>query len=90
MSRPTRTDLGSLLQEARAMELLADEIEVPPECVQEYWSTAADLISLVADIEQLQALEPGITYEDARMFSLRHRLRDISARLGELDADASG
>jgi hypothetical protein len=76
-----------LLQEARAMELLADEIDIPFERVQEYWALSADLITLVADIEQLQSAEPRLSYEDPRLFELRHRLRQVAARLGALETE---
>lgn len=85
MSRPTRTDIGTLLQEARAMEMLANEVDVSLERMQDYWSLAADLITLVADIEMLQAEDPAISYEDPRMFALKYRLRDISSRVGSLE-----
>jgi len=69
------------------MELLANEVDVPVERMQDYWVIAADLITLVADIEQLQLAEPAVTYEDPRMFALKHRLRQIASRLGALELE---
>jgi len=87
MPRQTRTDIGNLLQEARAMELLANEVDVPFDRLQDYWNLAADLITLVADIEQLQLERPDISYEEPELFALKHRLRDIASQLGALDVD---
>jgi hypothetical protein len=86
MPRVSRSDIGTLLQEARAMELLANEVEVPFERTQDYWTLAADLITLVADIEQLQVEHPEVTYEDPQLFSLKQRLRGIASRLGSLES----
>jgi hypothetical protein len=85
--RPVKSDISVLLQEARAMELLADEVDVPFDHIQAYWALSTDLIALVADIEQLQAELPALTYEDPRLFALRHRLRDIASRLGALEVE---
>lgn len=89
MPRSTRSDIASLLLEARAIELLADEADVPPHKLQEYWSLAADLINLVVDIEALQAEEPDATYEDPRMLALRRKLRDLTGRLAEISSEVT-
>lgn len=83
MPRP-RSDIAVLLQEARAMELLANEADVPFERMQDYWTLSADLITLVGDIEAYQIEQPNATYEDPTMFTLKHRLRDIASRLGAM------
>jgi hypothetical protein len=85
MPRQVRSDIAVLLQEARAMELLADEVDVPFERIQEYWSLSADLITLVADIEVLNSTEPHLSFEDPRLFALRHRLRQVAACIGALE-----
>jgi hypothetical protein len=87
MPRLSRSDAAMLLQEARAMELLANEVEVTFERMQDYWTLAADLITLVADIEQLQVEHPDVTYEDPQLFSLKQRLRGIASRLGSLESN---
>ncbi len=84
MPRPVRTDLTSLMQEVRAMELLADEIEVAPSELQSYWDVSADLITLATDVEEYGVYNPGADYEDHEMVEFRRRLRRIAARLGEL------
>ena len=43
MPRATRAEAAILLQEAKAVELVVSEAEVPPETLQEYWSLCADL-----------------------------------------------
>lgn len=84
MPRPIKTEIASLLQEVRAMELLADEIEVSPGDLQRYWDVSADLITLATDIEEYGAMNPGAGYEEPEMLDYRRRLRGIAARLGEL------
>lgn len=87
MPRSTRSDIDSLLQDARSLELLTDDADVTPDHVQEYWALAADLINLVSDIEQLRATDPAATYEDPALLALRRRLREISSRLMELSVE---
>jgi hypothetical protein len=87
MPRPTRTEVSALLQEARAVELLAEEAEVAPESLQAYWSVSADLITLVAEIEKLQAERSGAGADDPEIFALRHRLRQVASRLMELSLE---
>lgn len=84
MPRPVRTDLTGLMQEVRAMELLADEIEVAPSDLQAYWDVSADLITLAADVEEYAAMNPGADYEDHHMVEFRRRLRRVAAQLNEL------
>ena len=81
MRRAARSDVTSLLQEARALELLADETEVAPDALPAYWDIAADLITLVADIEAFGAAHPDAGYDQPELLQLRRRLREISARL---------
>jgi hypothetical protein len=66
------------------MEVLADEADVSPERMQDYWTIAADLLGLVTDVEEYRAGHPRAGYEEAEMVALRRRLRDIGARLSEL------
>jgi hypothetical protein len=84
LPKSVRSDIDSLAQEARALELLADEAEVPPERLQQYWDVSADLIGLVTDIEELRAQTPSAGYEDPEMLALRRRVREIASSLAEL------
>ncbi|HZS94613.1 MAG TPA: hypothetical protein VFA78_07440 [Chloroflexota bacterium] len=79
--RGARSEVGILLQEARALELLADESDVPPDALPTYWDIAADLITLVADIEAFSAASPSAGYDQPELLQLRRRLREVSARL---------
>lgn len=87
MPRSIRSDVAALVQEARAIELVTSEADVPIERIQAYWTLSADLIALVADIEEYQLERPNATYEDPTMFALKHRLRGITSRLSDLVAD---
>lgn len=87
MPRSSRSDVSQLVQEARAIELLASEAEVPPERLQEYWALSTDLIALVTDIEAFRTEHPTASNDDPTMFTLRHRLRQIVSRLAEISAD---
>lgn len=84
MPRPGRSEGHVLLQEARAIEMLADETEVSPQHLQEYWALAADLITVVTDIEQHCEAHPEASFEDPEMLALRRRLREIASRLAEI------
>lgn len=84
MPRSHRSDIDALVQEARAVEMLANEAEVEPTKLQEYWAIAADLITLTADIEALQAATPSAGYDDPQLLDLRRRLRQITSRLAEV------
>lgn len=66
------------------MELLADEADYPPERLQDYWSIAADLVTLVTEVEAFAEENPAADFTDPRMLDLRRRLRDIASRLAEL------
>ncbi len=81
---PPRSDIAALLQEARAIEMLANEADVPPQRLQEYWDLATDLMVLVTDIEEQQQVNPNTGYDDPLMFTLKQRLRKIISRLAEL------
>jgi hypothetical protein len=87
LRKTARSDIDSLAQEAQALELLADEADVPPEHLQQYWDISADLIGLVTDIEELRAQRPNAGYEEPEMLALRRRIRQIAFRLGELSLD---
>jgi len=90
MRRAGRSDVDTLLQEARGLELLASEAEIPVERVQEYWAISADLVTLVMDIEAYLDAHPQATYEDTEMVDLRRRLRNVASRLSELTPHQSG
>jgi len=66
------------------MELLANETEVSPNRLQEYWQLSAELINLVADIEEQRACQAETAVEDAQLLDLRRRLRNLAARIAEL------
>jgi hypothetical protein len=82
--RPVRSDIATLLQEVRAIELLASEAEVSPERLQAYWDLSADLIALVTEVEEYERENPQASYEDPAMFTFKHRLRGITSRLAEI------
>jgi hypothetical protein len=87
MPRQARSEIDTLLQEAHAMELLANEIEVPPNRLQEYWRLSADLINLVADIEEQRECQAENATDDAQLLELRRRMRELAARSVELMLD---
>jgi hypothetical protein len=87
LSRQLRSDYKSLLDEARAIELLAEETEVAADRIAEYWSTSADLINLVAEIDELEPSGPTLTFDDPRLSELRRRLRTLAARLVQLASE---
>lgn len=84
MPRQVRSDVQLLLEEVRALEMLADDADVPAPRLQEYWGISADLITLAADIEEFQTTHPESSYDDPEMLSLKRRLRDIASRLSVL------
>jgi glutamate 5-kinase len=73
-----------LLQEARALELLANETDLAAAHLQEYWQLAADLLVLVSDIEALEQTAPSAPEDAPQLLALRRRLREISSRLAAL------
>lgn len=87
MRRQGKSEVALLLQEARAVELLANEAEIDPAKLQQYWQLSTDLITLVVDIEQLQQSRPDVGYDEPELLALRRRLRDITSRLSELSAE---
>lgn len=87
MTRPVRSDVQLLLQEVRALEMLADETEVPVSGLQEYWSVAADLITLASDIEEFHTTHPDADYDEPEMLTFRRRVRDIASRLSVLELE---
>lgn len=80
----SRTDVAALVQEARAMEMLASEAEIAPQDLQEYWNISGELVNTVSDIEQLQLERPNATYEDPELLMLKRRLRELAGRLGAI------
>ena len=87
MPRSARPDVQLLLQEVRALEMLAEEAEVPATRLQDYWSLSADLITLVTDIEQFGGANPDAEYDDPAMLALRRRVREVASRLAELSLE---
>lgn len=87
MPRPTRSEPDVLLGEARAIEIYAENISVPPDKMPEYWDTSLDLVALVADIEEMSGRINPPDESDPELLALRRRLRGISARLSELDVE---
>lgn len=81
MPRGARSDIEMLMQEARAIELLADQTDPSPHTQQRYWDICADLLNLVTDIEHLHTARPTVTYEDPELLVLKRRLREIASRL---------
>lgn len=82
-----RSDVESLKQEVRAMEMLANEADVPLERMPEYWDLAADLIALSTDVAEFEATQPRTTFLDPDMLALRRRIRYIASRLSELSLE---
>ncbi|MGH2449165.1 MAG: hypothetical protein ACRDFS_11275 [Chloroflexota bacterium] len=76
--------MTQLVLEARAVELVATEADVPPENLPVYWDVSADLISLMADIEEVSVRSPDLPADDPEVLALRRRLRQIVSRLAEL------
>jgi hypothetical protein len=79
--RATRPESDLLRQEARALELLAEEVDVPPERLEAYWDISADLLNLVADIEAYQARAGHPEPDAPELLALRRRARQIASRL---------
>ena len=87
MPRSTRSEPAVLMGEARAIELYADSISVPPDRMSEYWTISLALVALVADIEEVNGrIDPPDEY-DPQLLDLRHRLRAISAQLADLESE---
>jgi hypothetical protein len=85
--RPVRHEIDTLLSEARAIELLADDADIPPEKLQDYWNLSAELMNLVVDIEEQKAEWPAAPADDPSLVELRHRLRSVAARLAEMSLE---
>ena len=86
MPRTSRTESATLLAEARAIEIYADDISVPPERLPEYWEVSTDLIMLMADIEEMNGRIEQPDENDPELLALRHRLRAIASRLADIDS----
>jgi hypothetical protein len=76
--------IAQLLEETRALELLASEADIAPDRLQDYWSLSADLINLVGEIEELQHEAPFTAVDDPRLLDLTRRARNIAGRLTEM------
>jgi hypothetical protein len=83
VSAQIRSEYKILRDEARAIELLAEETEVVAGRLEDYWNASADLINLVVEIDELGA-SAAATSDEARLLELRRRLRGIAARLVEM------
>jgi hypothetical protein len=90
MPRSTRSASSVLMQDARAIELLASEISVAPERLPEYWDLSLELVGLVTDIEEVFGRVEQPDDEDPEILALRRRLRSIAARLTEMDEQDLG
>jgi hypothetical protein len=90
MPRSTRSPSSVLMQEARAIELLASEISVLPERLPGYWELSLELVGLVTDIEEIFGRVDQPDEDDAEILALRRRLRSIAARLAQMDEQESG
>lgn len=86
MSPAARSEVRLLKEEAQGLELLASEAEIEPNRLQEYWEISLDLVSLVLDIDAFAERSPHAGELDPELIALRHRLRDIAARLAEVSA----
>jgi hypothetical protein len=84
LPRPLSTDLKLLKNEARAIELLAEEAEVPPSRLETYWTVSTRLINLVTEIDELEQSSPGAGFDDPYVIDLRRRLRAIAGELTSL------
>ena len=84
MPRSSRSEIAVLLQEARGLELLASEVDVPPDRLQDYWDLSSDLITLVTDIEEYERAAPDAGYEDPNLLDLKRRVRALAGRLNSL------
>jgi hypothetical protein len=74
------------LLEARAIELYASDVEAPPERMPEYWDLSTQLISLVADIEEINGRIEQPEEDSPDLLELRRRLRAITAAFADVDA----
>jgi hypothetical protein len=87
MSPAARSEVRLLKQEAQGLELVASEAEVEPHRLQEYWALSTDLVAVVMDIDAFAVRSPAADEGDPELIGLRHRLREISARLAEVTAE---
>ena len=72
-----------LLEEARAIEVLLDEVAGDLTEMETYWTISMELIGLVSRIEDLAAL-PYITPSDPRFVALRSDLSRLESRIMQL------
>ncbi|HEX6507196.1 MAG TPA: hypothetical protein VF221_06140 [Chloroflexota bacterium] len=84
MPRAARSEISQLVQEVRGLEVLASEAEIEPSRLQDYWAVSADLITLVMDVETYESEASRASEGDSALLALRHRARDIGARLAQL------
>jgi hypothetical protein len=87
MSPAARSEVRLLKQEAQGLELVATEAEVDSNRLQDYWALSMDLVALVMDIDAFADRSPRAPEGDPEVIALRHRLRDIAARLADITAE---
>ncbi len=81
MSRPARTEIRLLKEEAQGLEFLASEAEVEFSRLEEYWALSLELVALVTDIDDFAVQSPYAERDDPAMIAFRHKLRDLASRL---------
>jgi len=86
MGRRRTSVAGQLLEEARSIEVLLDELSPSTQVMEEYWKVSLELIDLVARIEELSKT-PGIDGSSESYLSLRGRLSSIESRILSLERD---
>ncbi len=77
-----------LLDEARAIEALLDDVEPEPDQMEQYWNVSLRLIRLVMEIEEFADPTGGrsITVDDAEYIRLRKALVGIENEVLDLTA----
>ena len=86
MSPAARSEVRLLKQEAQGLELVASDADVEPQRLQDYWALSLDLVAVVMDIDSFAERSPHADEGNPEVIALRHRLRDIAARLADVTA----
>jgi hypothetical protein len=55
--------------------------------MQDYWALSADLLVLVTDVDDFSASHPDAEADDPQLLALRHRARELGARLSLLQLE---
>lgn len=87
MSPTARSAVRLLRQEAQGLELVASEAAIEPHQLQDYWAVSMDLVVLVMDIDAFALNSPQADESNVEVIALRHRLRDIAARLADVTTE---